>query len=180
LPTNDFVETVNMYDDLGRLILTKRRTPLGGYDRQATEYDIAGRITRKSEWLSEAFDDSHFKWTVYDFTMQQESAPLPGEDGRYADPLGRIHGVTTPDDLTPSTPTTETTYNGDVTTVIVRDIQGWAVGTGLPVTSTTVYTKDPLGRLVSVVPPGAGATATYSYDESDVSPRLSPCPAFLA
>ena len=162
---DDFIETRYHYDSLGRLVLTERRNAAGGYDRQATEYDIAGRATRKSEWLPGGV--GVYKWTTYDFTMYHESDPVSGQEVKYPDPLGRIHGVTTPDDLTPQTPTTETSYSGNTTTVTVRDIAGWVSGSNAKVTSTTTYTKDALGRLIAVDSPTGGADARYHYDEAN-------------
>jgi YD repeat-containing protein len=160
------VESVYFYDDLGRLISTKRRNASGSFDVQKTEYDIAGRVTRKSEWAPDSVGAPVY-WTTYDYTMYTDPDPLPGISPKHADPLGRIHAVTTPDDLTPETPTTVTVYNGNTTTVTVRDIRGWNLGADALVTSTTVYTKDALGRLISVDSPADGADAQYLYDESD-------------
>jgi len=167
LTSSNYVETVYFYDGLGRLITTQRRNATGSLDVQQTEYDIAGRVTRKSEWAPDGTPPAALKWTAYDYTMYTDPDGPQGADAKHPDPLGRIHGVTTPDDLTPLTPTTETTYDGNSTTVTVRDIQGWASDIGVPISSSTTYTKDALGRLVSVDSPGNGADAIYSYDESD-------------
>ncbi len=167
LVADNYVETAYFYDDLGRLITTKRRNATGTFDVQKTEYDISGRVTRKSEWAADGTAAADFKWTTYDYTIYTDPDAPPGTVANHPDPLGRIHGVTTPDDLTPSTPTTETTYSGNVTTVTVRDVRGWVNGSDTNLTSTTVYTKDALGRLVSVDSPGSGADAQYIYDEAD-------------
>lgn len=167
LSGDNFVETVYHYDTLGRLQMTERRNAAAQYDFQKTEYDVANRVTRKSEWAAQGTADADLKWTTYDYTIFVDPDPISGVPAEHPDPLGRIHGVTLPDDPTPDTPTTETTYDGDTTTVTVRDIRGWANGASANLTSTTIYTNDALGRLVSVNSPGSGADATYAYDELD-------------
>ena len=155
LATGDFIESVYYYDNLGRLVTTMRRNASGGADTQKTEYDIAGRVTRKSEWVQVSGHLTDFRWTTYDYTMYTDPDAPPDTVSKHADPLGRIHGVTTPDHPTPETPTVETSYDGSTSTVTVRGINGWSpsAGVGVDVTSTTVYTKDALGRLVSVDSP---------------------------
>jgi RHS repeat-associated protein len=165
LTSGDYIQTIYRYDELGRLIRTERRNITGTSDVQRTEYDSAGRITRKSEWATDSTPEGLLKWTTYDYTIYTD-LDAPG-GSNLTDPLGRIHGVTVSDDPTPLTPTTETSYDGNITTVTVRDIRGWSAGSDTNVTSTTVYTKDALGRLTSVDSSGAGADASYVYDESD-------------
>ena len=167
LTSTDFIETVYFYDDLGRLITTKRRNAAGTFDIQKAEHDLAGRVTRKSEWATDGTAPEDFKWTTNDYTMFTALDGTQGGAVKYPDPLGRIHGVTTPDDPTPSTPTVETSYDGEATTVTVRDIRGGTSGASASITSKTVYTNDALGRLVAVDAPGFGADAAYAYDEND-------------
>ena len=162
---NDFIETIHEYDELGRVTRTKRRTLEATYDVQDTVYDIAGRVTRKSEWHPESATSQTVAWTTYDYTIAEESDPIPGHPAKYPDPLGRIHGVTTPDDLTPDTPTVETQYEGLASVVTVRDVRGFDGSQEAPVTSTTTYVKDALGGLTEVDAPGSGADAKYVYDE---------------
>ncbi len=168
-PTSgNHLESVYDYDNLGRLVTTKRRDIGGSFDVQWTEYDIAGRVTRKSEWAPDGTADSNRKWTSYNYTIYADLDAAAGYSTSYPDPLGRIHGVTTPDDLTPETPTTEATYSGDKTIVTVRNIRGWVNGADRPdITSTTTYTKDAFGRLIAVDSPGDAADAEYTYDELD-------------
>ena len=164
--TDDYVETVYKYDDLGRLVETRKRTVNGGIAKQLTEYDIAGRVTRRSNWVDEEASESDMVWTLFDYTIATNPEPQPGEPENHPDPLGRIHRVTRP--LTNEEGTTTTTYDGLTSSVTVSSIRGRA-SNGLVAyhTPTTVYTSDVFGRLQSVDSPGNGAYATYEYDELD-------------
>jgi YD repeat-containing protein len=167
LDPDNYIQSVYLYDDLGRNSTVKRRNAGGGFDMQKTQYDIAGRVTKKSEWGPDGTADAGLKWTAYDYTSYVDPNPGMGMPSNYPDPLGRVHGVTTPDDPTPTTPTTETTYDGAVTTVRIRDVQGWSGSSATNLDSVTVYTRDALGRLIAVDSPGTGADAGYAYDADD-------------
>ena len=46
LGTNDFINTINYYDDRYRIIQTISGNHLGGYDKTSSEYDFANRLTK--------------------------------------------------------------------------------------------------------------------------------------
>lgn len=168
LGATNLIESIYNYDELGRLVQTRRRNVDNNYDSQWTEYDAANRVTRRSEWALGSTATALLKWTTYDYSATfQPLAPIPGYQSNPPDPLGRIRGVTTPDDLTPETPTTETLYYGNTTVVKVRDIRGSVNDNEALLTSTTRYVNDDLGRLIEVDAPGTGADAQYDYDAQD-------------
>ncbi len=149
IDAGNFTESVFLYDTLGRVIEEQRRTIDGLYDYRRTEYDIAGRVERQSEWASDGTDPEDLVWTTFEYQYADTS---------FIDPLGRISKVTRPDGSA-----TTTTYDGLSTSVTIQGIHGLA-GTALD--ATTTYFNDPLGRLIDVDSPD-GADAHYEYDERD-------------
>jgi len=156
IDSGNFTKSIYIYDDLGRLIKEQKRDVDGTYDVRETQYDIAGRVTARSEWAAEG---SGLAWTIYDYGLfDNPNAGEPGEVDTFVDPLGRIAMVIRPDGSI-----TQTEYEGLSTRVTTYGIGGPSG----PINATTTYLNDSFGRLIAVDSPGDGADAAYSYDELD-------------
>ncbi len=159
ISTQNFIESVYLYDELGRVIEEQKRNLEGGYDFRRTEYDIGGQVTRQSEWAPEGSSEESLEWTTYEYgTFSNPNAGEQDEPATFRDPLGRVTKVVQPDGSI-----TETDYDGLVTTVTMHGVEGLEG----PISSTTVYRNDPFGRLAEVDSPDDGADAIYEYDDSD-------------
>jgi len=155
----DFLASCYDYDELGRLVKTQKRPydPSLGNPYQTIDYDIAGRVTFRSEWLwpgqapCTTSPSSPSCGTTFDFHD-------PANPSQF-DPLGRERKVTTADGKI-----VQTDYFGQNTRVTVNGIQG----TGGLFNATTTYIRDIWGRLVQVqMPNGGGTNADYIYDLRD-------------
>jgi RHS repeat-associated protein len=164
-PADDCIYAKYLYDDLGHLIETKKRSFDGTLVHQMTSYDALSNVTFRSEW---GVDGTTPAGTEYDY---RDPATSLNPNNRQEDPFGRPFVVTTAD-----AGTTRTSYRGLSSTVTVEGISG---KDGASLNSTTTYTKDELGRLIEVSSPivvdaNSGATiptqaarAIYSYDGLD-------------
>ncbi len=160
----NYSESRYYYDDLGRLIEEQRRTLTGGADYRKTEYDAAGKVTRRSVWaacpVGGCEDDGTTSWGTVPFTTFEYQF----KDTAYTDPFGRVSKVTRPDGGQ-----TQTEYLGLARRVTQDGIQG---PDGTTETSVTTFVNDALGRLVDVDSPGDGADAKYFYDTLDNLERV--------
>lgn len=162
---SNYLETVHLYDSLGREIETRRRNAdeATGYDFQKAEYDIAGRELRRSKWARAGTTAAELKWTVTDYIVDERHDINTGAVIRLPDPLGRPQRITAPDGST-----TRYAYYGLTTVTTQAGIRGVddVTGVGSEVAVTTRM-EDALRRLVEVRSPGNGAKANYSYDALD-------------
>ena len=158
LGTDNYIEAIYEYDDLGRLSTSRTRHLDGTYPFQVTEYDIDGKVARSSEPAAEGTPYSALLWTVYDYTLYVD----PDTFEAFPDPLGRIYSITAPDGAK-----TTTEYDGLATQVTVDGIRGTDGSGEVLISSTTTYVNDVFGRLIEVVSPALGADAEYVYDEND-------------
>jgi RHS repeat-associated protein len=164
-PSEDCINAKYLYDDLGHLVETKKRSFDGTFVHQMTSYDALSNVTFRSEW---GIDGTTPAGTAYDY---RDPATSPNPNNRQEDPFGRPFVVTTADGKT-----TRTTYRGLSSTVTVEGISG---KDGASLNSTTTYARDELERLIEVSSPivvdaNSGATiptqaarALYSYDGLD-------------
>ena len=67
LGTNDFINTINYYDDRYRIIQTISRNHMGGHDKISSEYDFANRLTKTVQEHSSTTENVKvFKEFTYD------------------------------------------------------------------------------------------------------------------
>ncbi|HXC67460.1 MAG TPA: hypothetical protein VN638_08575, partial [Nitrospiraceae bacterium] len=188
---NDCIFTEYTYDDLARLIQTKKRDFEGFSVAQRTIYDALSNVLSQSEWVklnpagTIALDIHEIPYSLPDPPTLNLVNGFPSTTYSYIDlisngldPFGRAWKVIPADgNDSPTNPKyTQTMYRGQDTTVTVKGLMGLS---GLPFDSSTSYTKDALGRLVEVSYPNGryqvsgqslpltAAKADYDYDWKD-------------
>gem|GEM_PF-5714365 len=141
------------YNGYGELIQVIRRNADGSYSHRTAGYDDGGRKTWQTIWLAGVGDEN--AWT--------QPGPEEGVGWLYTyDAVGR--------------PLTETDPNGVVTTTTYDNggaflSNPFIYSVKVGIAGTTTFTKDVLGRLVSVVD-GKSNPTTYSYDSAG---RMTKC-----
>jgi RHS repeat-associated protein len=132
-------------DSLGRTIRLRRKMPGGQTVKQAFFFDRQGNTTFESEWVLDSVTS------------------LPGTDFSDFDDFGRPGVITRADGTTTAIDYSDTTSYPDsawVKSVTIDDVSGAA--------STTKYTSDAFGNLVTVHEPApVNADTTYKYNVQD-------------
>ena len=192
---DDCLEAQYFYDDLGRLVETRKRDSLGTMVYQRTQYDALSNVTWRTEWVkldAEGFPvdpsgsryapDTHAHLNLMPGLAQEPNYPSTTYDytdpiGNGQDPFGRPWKTTTADKQE-----TQTSYRGQDTAVTVKNING---PNDLPYDASTVYSVDGLGRLVEVSYPSGryqgswqslprtAAKAEYEYDHNNNLTRVN-------